>query len=200
MTHSIEVLARNPHVSSEDKRLAFKLYAKNYGRTALCLSGGAGFGLYHLGVVRELLDRKLLPSIITGTSAGALMGALVCTRTDDELRQVLVPEIASKLKFCHDTLLGHLARYAKTGAFFDSGEWCRMIMWFTHGSLTFKEAYERTGRIFNVSVIPHDPHSPPKLLNHITAPHCVIWSAVLASAAIPGVSPTIVNTLSLDTD
>jgi len=30
---------------------------------------------------------------------------------------------------------------------------------FTHGSLTFREAYLRTGRILNISVIPADRHS-----------------------------------------
>ena len=44
--------------------------------------------------------------------------------------------------------------------------------------MTFREAYERTGRALNVSVIPHDQHSPTKLLNHLTAPDCVIWSAI----------------------
>ncbi|KAI7878138.1 patatin-domain-containing protein [Lichtheimia hyalospora FSU 10163] len=187
VTCAIDVLTKNNYISIDDKRLAFKLYSKNFGRTAFCLSGGAGFGYYHLGVIRELLDQKLLPPIITGTSAGALMGAIVCTRTDDELRQVLVPELAHKIKFCHDSLIEHLARYATTGAFFDTDQWCRLAVWFSRGSLTFKEAYERTGRIFNVSVVPNDPHSPPKLLNYITAPNCVIWSAVMASAAIPGI-------------
>jgi predicted acylesterase/phospholipase RssA len=171
----------------EDKRLAFRLYSKNYGRSAFCLSGGAGFGYFHLGVIRALLDQNLLPSIITGTSAGSLMGAIVCTRTDKELRQVLVPDLAQRIKISHDSWTKKLKRYATTGAIFDSEQWCRDAMWFTRGSLTFKEAYERTGRTFNISVVPYDEHSPSKLLNYITAPNCVIWSAVLASAAIPGV-------------
>jgi predicted acylesterase/phospholipase RssA len=188
VTRSIEALARNQHISIEEKKLAFKLYSKNYGRTAFCLSGGAGFGYYHLGVIRALLDRGLLPPIITGTSAGSLMGAIVCTRTDEELNEILNPELEKRINICQDSWATKLARFAKTGAIFDVEQWCREAMWFTKGSLTFKEAYERTGRIFNVSVIPFDPHSPPKLLNYITAPDCVVWSAVLASAAIPGVS------------
>lgn len=187
VTRSIEALANNEFIPAEDKRLAFKLYSKNYGRTAFCLSGGAGFGYYHLGVIRALLDRGLLPSIITGTSAGSLMGAIVCTRTDEELNEILNPELAKRINICQGTWASKIARYFTTGAIFDSQEWCREAMWFCKGSLTFKEAYERTGRIFNVSVIPYDPHSPPKLLNYLTAPDCVIWSAVLASAAIPGV-------------
>lgn len=57
---------------------------------------------------------------------------------------------------------------------------------------TFREAYARTGRILNVSCVPSDPHSPTILLNYLTAPDCVIWSAVLASAAVPGILNPVV--------
>jgi predicted acylesterase/phospholipase RssA len=171
----------------DEKNLAFKLYSKNYGRTAFCLSGGAGFGYYHLGVIRALLDRGLFPPIITGTSSGSLMSAIVCTRTNSELSEILNPGLAKRINICHESWSAILIRFIKTGALFDAEHWCREAMWFTKGSLTFKEAYDRTGRMFNVSVVPYDQHSPPKLLNYITAPDCVIWSAVLASAAIPGV-------------
>jgi hypothetical protein len=29
--------------------------------------------------------------------------------------------------------------------------------------------------------------SPTILLNHLTAPNCIIWSAIIASAAVPGI-------------
>ncbi|KAI8364060.1 acyl transferase/acyl hydrolase/lysophospholipase [Blakeslea trispora] len=192
VTKSIDALAKSKHISTEEKRLAFKLYSKNYGRTAFCLSGGAGFGYYHLGVIRALLDRGLLPTIITGTSAGSLMSAIVCTRTDEELNEILNPALARRINICQDSWKTMILRFIKTGAVFDAEQWCREAMWFCKGSITFKEAYERTGRIFNVSVIPYDPHSPPKLLNYNTAPDCVIWSAILASAAIPGILEAVV--------
>lgn len=58
--------------------------------------------------------------------------------------------------------------------------------------MTFREAYERTGRILNVSCVPSDPHSPTILTNYLTSPDCVIWSAVLASAAVPGILNPVV--------
>jgi hypothetical protein len=58
--------------------------------------------------------------------------------------------------------------------------------------MTFREAYKRTGRILNVSCVPSDPHSPAILANYLTSPDCVIWSAVLASAAVPGVLNPVV--------
>src|SRR5882672_3238863 len=77
--------------------------------------------------------------------------------------------------------------------------------------MTFREAYLRTGRILNISVIPADRHSyvfcccrkclldrisvsdsPTKLLNYMTAPDTVIWSALLASSAVPGILNPVV--------
>lgn len=58
--------------------------------------------------------------------------------------------------------------------------------------MTFKEAYLRTGRILNISVIPADRHSPTKLLNYVTAPDTIIWTALLASAAVPGILNPVV--------
>ena len=62
------------------KRTFYRVAAKNFGKTALCLSGGASFAYYHFGVVKALLDTNLLPTIVSGTSAGGLIAALVCTR------------------------------------------------------------------------------------------------------------------------
>lgn len=45
-----------------------------FGRTALVLSGGGSFGAFHMGVVRALLDAKLLPRVLAGSSAGAVGG------------------------------------------------------------------------------------------------------------------------------
>ena len=164
----------------------------NFGRTALCLSGGASFAYYHFGVVKALLEADLLPDVITGTSGGALIAALTATRTNEELKQLLVPALANKIDACSEPITTWFPRYWKTGARFDSVDWARRCSWFTRGSLTFREAYERTGRILNVSCIPADPHSPSMLLNYLTAPDCVIFTAVIASAAVPGILNPVV--------
>ena len=43
----------------------------------LALSGGSVRGLAHLGVVKALSERGITPTIITGTSAGSLIGAML---------------------------------------------------------------------------------------------------------------------------
>jgi predicted acylesterase/phospholipase RssA len=189
---SLNVILNSDQITDKDKETFFKHLELNYGRTALCLSGGATFAYYHFGVVKALLDSGNLPEIITGTSGGALIAALVATRTDQELRRLLVPSLAYRIRACQDGISIWARRWWKTGARFDSIDWARQCAWFCRGSLTFREAFERTGRILNVSCVPSDPHSPALLLNHLTSPECVVWSAVLASAAVPGILNPVV--------
>ncbi|KAL3419609.1 patatin-like phospholipase [Phlyctema vagabunda] len=188
----VSILSRTNQLGAEEKRTLFKRMHTNFGRTALCLSGGASFAYYHFGVVKALLDANLLPEVITGTSGGALVAALVATRTNDELKSLLVPALAGKITACSESFTSWVPRWWKTGARFDSVDWARRCSWFTRGSMTFREAYERTGRILNVSCVPADPHSPTILTNYLTSPDCVIWSAVLASAAVPGILNPVV--------
>ncbi|MDC0525910.1 patatin-like phospholipase family protein [bacterium] len=56
-----------------------------YGRTALLLSGGAAFGVKHLGVIAALHRENLLPRIVCGTSAGSIVAATVCVKSDQEI-------------------------------------------------------------------------------------------------------------------
>lgn len=195
----VKVITDSRQARNEEKYSHFKHLDTNFGRTALCLSGGATFAYYHFGVVRALLDNEVLPSIITGTSGGALVAALVGTRTDDELKQLLVPALAHKIKACSEGFTTWARRWWRTGARFDTMDWARQCSWFCRGSTTFREAYERTGRILNVSCVPSDPHSPTILANYLTSPNCVIWSAVLASAAVPGIlNPVVLMTKKRD--
>lgn len=55
------------------------------------------------------------------------------------------------------------------------------------GNFTFQEAFDRTGRILNITVSPQNKSDPPRLLNYLTAPHVLVWSAAVASSSLPGV-------------
>jgi predicted acylesterase/phospholipase RssA len=188
----LKTILNSAQITEAEKSAFFKHLELNYGRTALCLSGGATFAYYHFGVVKALIDTDNLPEIITGTSGGALVAALVATRKDAELKQLLVPALAYRIRACAEGFPAWARRWWRTGARFDSIDWARQCSWFCRGSMTFREAYERTGRILNVSCVPSDPHSPTILTNYLTSPDCVIWSAVLASAAVPGILNPVV--------
>lgn len=191
-TTSLKFLFATEQLTVQEKRDLAQHLSTNFGRTALCLSGGATFAYYHFGIGKALLDAGLLPDIVTGTSGGALVAALLTTRTDEELKKLLIPALASRINACQDKTWVWMQRWWRTGARFDSVEWAKRCAWFCHGSLTFREAYERTGRILNVTCVPSNPHSPNILANYRTSPDCVIWSAVLASAAVPGILNPVV--------
>ena len=192
MSTSLRFLFSTDQITKDEKRDLARHLSTNFGRTALCLSGGAGFAWYHFGLAKALLEADLMPSIITGTSGGALVAALLATRTDEELKILLVPELANRLNACHDPFSVWFFRWWRTGARFDAVDWAKRASWWTRGNLTFLEAYRRTGRILNVTCVPSDPHTPNILANYLTAPDCVIWSAVLASAAVPGILNPVV--------
>jgi NTE family protein len=57
---------------------------------ALCLSGGAGLGFVHLGLFEALEELDIHPSLITGTSMGAVMGAFYAAGMSSvQIRQIL---------------------------------------------------------------------------------------------------------------
>lgn len=63
---------------------------KDFGRVAVGLSGGAAKGLAHIGAIEALLERGLEPSVIAGTSAGALVGGLYAAGiTTQRLREIV---------------------------------------------------------------------------------------------------------------
>ncbi|KAF8540530.1 acyl transferase/acyl hydrolase/lysophospholipase [Trichophaea hybrida] len=156
-----------------------------FGRTALMLQGGATFGLCHLGVVRALHHQALLPRIITGTGVGALIAALVGIHTDPELPHFLSGDGIDLTAFptSSGSWKRKLLRFWRTRYLLDVKvlESCVRA---NVGDLTFLEAYTRTKRILCITVSTSDPHNPiPTLLNYLTAPNVLIWSAACASNA-----------------
>ena len=54
------------------------------------------------------------------------------------------------------------------------------------GDITFLEAYNKTGRILNITVTSGDKNEDShRVLNHFNSPDILIWSAVVASCALP---------------
>ena len=74
-----------PDFSNDEKILFFKRTGTSFGRSALLLSGGATLGMFHLGVIKAMFEHNVLPRVISGSSAGAIIASMVGTRTDDEL-------------------------------------------------------------------------------------------------------------------
>ena len=165
-----------------------------FGRSTLVLQGGAIFGLCHLGVVKALHLRGLLPRIITGTATGALIAALVGIHTEDELLEFLNGDGIDLTAFTRNrrhgkrsdeksllsdaghgytqTLVRRITRFVREGYFLDVNvlEECVRA---NVGEITFEEAYARTKRVLNITVATSGRGGIPNLLNYLTAPNVV---------------------------
>ena len=64
---------------------------------------------------------------MTGTSAGAGIAALICTHTDDELRKILVPELANRITPFSEPASIWVPRFLKERARFDARHWARVV-------------------------------------------------------------------------
>lgn len=171
-----------------------------FGRSTLVLQGGAIFGLCHIGVVKALYLRGLLPRIITGTATGALIAALVGIHTEDELLEFLNGNGIDLSAFSEDgvmtngkggealpggyleTIMRRLRRFFREGYFLDVTKLEQCVR-ANVGDLTFEEAYIRTKRVLNITVATTGRGVVPNLLNYLTAPNVLIWSAAVASNA-----------------
>jgi hypothetical protein len=82
-----------PGMTQDEKINMFVSIRQAFGRSALLLSGGGGLGIFHFGVLKCLHEQKLLPRILSGSSVGSLVAALICTTPDDELASLLAGDV-----------------------------------------------------------------------------------------------------------
>jgi TAG lipase / steryl ester hydrolase / phospholipase A2 / LPA acyltransferase len=174
-------------ISDNDKLRLFLEGNRIHGNTVLMLSGGASFGIYHIGVVKALWEQKLLPTIISGSSMGAIVAAAVCSKSDEELRSFF-----NNLHSTHKVALRMFnpLDILQNQSIMDKDQLLEHIQ-SNVGNYTFQEAFEKTGRVLNISVSATRKRQKPKVLNHITTPNVLIQVSALASCAIPGIFPPV---------
>ncbi|CAN3374755.1 hypothetical protein DIURU_002263 [Diutina rugosa] len=179
-------LADTDIMNSKQLKLDFFHDARqSFGSSALLLQGGSLFGLCHLGVVKALYFKGLLPRIIGGSAVGAAVASLVGCLVDDELVPILldigkVMGNVDRLNHDVDERYGSVIdNVVKKGYSQDILLFLKFVR-DQVGDLTFEEAYLRTEKILNIVIHPTNKSVPP-LLNYITAPNVIIWTAIYAS-------------------
>lgn len=174
-------------VASDDKLTFFHHLRHSFGRSCLCLSGGATLGMYHVGVVKALFDAGCLPRIVSGSSVGAIIAGTICTRSPDRLKVFLSDPYAFDLDFFSgDSVLAKLSRAASRGAVLDSKALERCIR-ANVGEMTFEEAHDVSGLVANIVVTSRDRPSHSLLCNFLTTPNVLVWSAAMCSCSLPGI-------------
>lgn len=188
IVHTLDLLAEDDSgdISDDEKRDFFRRASHCYGRSAFMMSGSGSLLFFHVGVIRALAEAKLLPTILSGSSGGAIVGSIVATHSEEELVQLMRPEyfldqIPADSKERSEALVAQLEESVE-----------RFIP-----DMTFQQAFAKTGRAMNVSVAPAETHQTSRLLNATTSPNVLMRSAVMASAAVPGIFPPV-TLLALD--
>lgn len=195
LTNCLKWLNDSPWIDSQAKLDFFHDAKTTLGATALCLHGGSLFGLCHLGVVKGLLDGDLLPDVIVGSGAGSAVGALLCCLQKHEL-----DDIFNDVGKCmNEDGLGFDDMWAAESDKGANGEYnniklledlkkgmtmeLKNFIQFTLnriGNVTFKEAYQKSGKAFNILVYPSS-NKMPTLLNYLSTPYITVKSAVYCS-------------------
>lgn len=183
IAHTLDLISEDDSgdISTETKINFFRRASHCFGHTALMLSGSGSLLYFHIGVAKALGEASLLPTVISGSSGGAIVGAMICSHSNDELKDILqaqylldraTPELA-KIGIPHPEVL-----HESIGSMVPN--------------LSFEQAFEKTGRALNVSIAAAETHQTSRLLNAITTPSVLIRSALNASTAVPGVFPAVV--------
>jgi TAG lipase/steryl ester hydrolase/phospholipase A2/LPA acyltransferase len=173
---------------TEAQKLAHLQNAEhNLGIPALLLSGGGTFGIYHLGVVKTLLENHLLPEVISGTSMGSIVAGMLATHTDAELAAILQTPRTQH----HTPLVSLPWRQILSQRVLLDQERLRECVLANLGAASFAEAYQKTGRTVSITVSPTRAGQKPRILNHLTAPDVLIAEACIASCAIPLLYPPV---------
>lgn len=173
----------------EEKLDFFQRASHCYGRSALLMSGAGNLLYYHLGVVKALWEQTLLPNIISGSSGGAFIAAMIGTRADREMSELFDPAfMQAEAADQEQTLASRWAPFSRSRM---PAEQVWEAIERLVPDMTFQEAYEHSNRHINISVAPVEHHQASRLLNAITSPNVMIREAVMASCAVPGVYPPV---------
>lgn len=165
----------------------FQHCQKAYGQPAIMFSGGATLGLFHTGVCKALIEQDLMPKVLSGSSAGAIMTAMLGSSSPSEMMNILNGDhfFTEAFKFRHwnDILKGN-------GGIADV-KFLKQFLMRNLGDLTFEEAYKQSGLYVNIAVAPYEASQNPRIMNSYTSPELLVWSAVLASCAVPVLFPPV---------
>ncbi|HQQ73714.1 MAG TPA: DUF3336 domain-containing protein [Pseudomonadales bacterium] len=170
-----------------DRKIDFFRRASHcFGRSALMLSGGANFGMFHVGVAKALYEEDLLPTVISGASAGSVVAAVLGTHSNKELESYFKLETIKQeaMKF-----MGW-KRLFKGEALLD-GEHLESTLANILPDLTFEEAFAKSRRAINITISPSRLNHESRMLNAISSPTVFIRKGVLASTAVPGLFPPV---------
>ncbi|MGE8542389.1 MAG: DUF3336 domain-containing protein [Acinetobacter sp.] len=174
-------------LTSAEKITFFEHCQKAFGQPALMFSGGSTLGLFHTGVCKALMEQDLMPKVLSGSSAGAIMTGMLGVSKPSEFMEILKGHNFYSEAF-HFRKLSDLLR--GNGGLADV-QYLKTFLRENLGDVTFAEAQKNSGLNINIAVAPYDASQDARIMNAYTSPDLLVWSAVLASCAVPILFPPV---------
>src|SRR5690606_6466225 len=171
----------------EEKIEYFEHCQRAYGQPALMFSGGSTLGLFHTGVCKALMEQDLLPKVMSGSSAGAIMTAMLGVSKPSTYVELLKGH-----NFFHEVFhFRKLNELLKGNGGLADVKYLKKFLIENLGDVTFAEALKISGLHINIAVAPYDAAQEARIMNAYTSPDVLVWSAVLASCAVPILFPPV---------
>jgi predicted acylesterase/phospholipase RssA len=174
-------------LSAKEKISFFEQCKLAFGQPALMFSGGSTLGLFHTGVCKALMEQDLMPNVLSGSSAGAIMTAMLGVSKPSEFSQILKGQNFYSEAF-HFRKLTDLIK--GNGGLADV-KYLKNFLIENLGDMTFAEALQTSGLNINIAVAPYEASQDARIMNAHTSPDLLVWSAVLASCAVPVLFPPV---------
>lgn len=184
--------AKTAKLTLQQKLTFFSETRHSFGHTALMLSGGATFGKFHFGLMKALHEHDLFPRTVCGSSIGSLTAATICARPFEDLKNIFDPELIFKkpiLGWVSPNWWQTISCHLQGKPILDQKvirEYAQHMI----GEYTFSDIHSKFGWNLNITVTDFSNADGARLLNYLTAPNVLVWSACVASCAIPGMYPS----------
>lgn len=181
------------------KELLFKV-KKKLGNTAITLSGGGTFALFHIGILVNLFDMGKLPKFVSGCSGGAIVAAIFAVYLShpnkyENVKRLLERVIHKEQKFDifgETSLMEGIVGLLYNGSFFpDTKQLQQTLINFLGERTTFNDVYSQGMMVLNISVSGNTTSSATNefLLNFNNSPDVLLWSCVTSSCSLPLIFP-----------
>jgi TAG lipase / steryl ester hydrolase / phospholipase A2 / LPA acyltransferase len=97
------VEADENEMTMQQKLAFFKKERRSLGQSAWCLSGGGSICMYHIGIMKALIDADMFRHIrvFSGASGGSIIAAAIAMMTEDELQDFVI-QTSVATDFKHD--------------------------------------------------------------------------------------------------
>jgi NTE family protein len=158
--------------------------ATNASRTAFVLSGGASLGAIQVGMLQALYEREIRPDLIVAASAGALNGAFVAARPQSVATAAELADVWIGLRRGTVFPLSPL-----TGLFGFAGVRRHMVP--DSGLRAMIAQHLTTERLEELPIQLHVVATDVLTGSEVRLSDGSLPEAILASAAIPGVLPSV---------